>query len=133
MDTQEKNTPKNRFLQILDYKHVHTPLEAIAFYFVYLIILVIALTLFVGMTASIFFPNQDPGFMIGVQIGSLGALVVSLIVGYLIIKQKKLYRRSKLYYFILILMGGLGYLFGLFASLIIASILLTLKNGSEKE
>jgi len=130
MNAEKNNSTKNRFLRILDYKHVHTPLEAIAFYFLYLVMLVIVLTIFIGMTLSIFFPNQDPGFMTGVQIGSIFALIASVIIGYYIVTQKKLYKRNKLFYIALIVMGGLGYLWGLAASLIVASYLLTLKNGS---
>lgn len=110
------------FKNLTNFAYKRNTKEAVGFYFAYLFLIILLGALFGGLAALII--GQEDNFELGMRIGSLTSIVITIGVSFLILKKKNLLKNFS--YIILILFSGLlAYLGGGLLSLIPVSFLTT--------
>jgi hypothetical protein len=112
------------FKHLTDFGYKRNAKEAIGFYIAYLILIMISGALLAGALAIII--NEPDNFELGLRVGSITAMVITLGVAFLVLKAKKLL--GNFGYILLVLLAGILAIFaGGLGGLIPVSYLTTRK------
>lgn len=115
------------FKNLTDFGYQRTAKEAFGFYLAYFFLTLIIAGLAGGLVGAIGADSNESGFTLGTRVGTIIAIVVSIGLAFLVIKEKK--QTNNFGYLILVVIAGLVALFfGGLGGLIAAAYLTTRPN-----
>jgi hypothetical protein len=99
------------FNNLFDFGYRRSTKEAVGFYIAYLVLAIVAAMLLGGLVGML--GEEDTAYELGVKIGSIVAIVASVVLSFLIIRAKRLYSFGMILLGIVsgvlaLLTGGLG-------------------------